>query len=816
MVSVSEIARQIVEELEDKFERHPVWVWYDSAEQYAGVLNEVESALDEHEVSVGRYDGSYFELKRRLWEEDPDIDGRWLFYIPESRNDAEWFRDIHRLGKQYRPQLDIRNEPAARYLIEHSEDIPDEFGEWGTDPEHLTKAFLCVLFDERYYSPPVFVVEYLNQKSRKKYGELIERYEQDGAWTDLLETEYGIDAGLDREEIATQILFGEVEHTSPTEGRYTQLAADDTSAAAELCEYWRRHDTRSYVQRSKVIANQHDLQRAVVDSESPEWDSQAFEEIDHGLLQRCLNRMRELTVTDLPEECPTLLEVVERRMDGFWFTDGRTGYWRVLDHGLTAVESSATVCEELNGEQFTSSTLTERYATDWWEIDAEYRRYVEAQSEYGHEIAGLTEIGELITHHYTEFLRTLNRTLADGIADAPQVANRQTDFWDEYVGATEGTAIIICDALRYELACELEATMEANADSSEVSAETEIVSAALPTVTKVGMAAHLPGALSLQLNNELDVLIDDTPVKSKADRVDRLKDEGFTISDLTDVRSTSITELESVGIPPRIVYSEKLDTLGENFDDDDALSEAASHVEEVETIIQRLRSVGYTEFVVTSDHGFLYTERLSDDLKIDAPTNASVVKRRFAATTDPNPDEEGLISIDSSGLAELGIEAENVSLLFPRSVACFKSRGGNMRYFHGGISMQELAVPCLSVRVAPPEGGDTHVELDIDFPKRITNNIVTVEISPIGGQLSLASQPSVILRATVDDREVCEPMNVTVQHGNVEKNMRLRTGELSDASSVVFEAIDAETRETIQTQRASVDMLISDDMGFDV
>jgi hypothetical protein len=65
------------------------------------------------------------------------------------------------------------------------------------------------------------------------------------------------------------------------------------------------------------------------------------------------------------------------------------------------------------------------------------------------------------------------------------------------------------------------------------------------------------------------------------------------------------------------------------------------------------------------------------------------------------------------------------------------------------------------------------------------------------------------------DREVCEPKEVTVQHGATTERLRLKTGQLDDASSVVFEAIDGETRELLERQRAKLDMLIRDD-GFDI
>jgi len=62
---MGDLADSIITELRQKFDRHPVWVWYDAQEKYKGVLDEVEAALDN--VTLARYDGSYFELKRRLY-----------------------------------------------------------------------------------------------------------------------------------------------------------------------------------------------------------------------------------------------------------------------------------------------------------------------------------------------------------------------------------------------------------------------------------------------------------------------------------------------------------------------------------------------------------------------------------------------------------------------------------------------------------------------------------------------------------------------------------------------------------------------------
>jgi hypothetical protein len=117
--------------------------------------------------------------------------------------------------------------------------------------------------------------------------------------------------------------------------------------------------------------------------------------------------------------------------------------------------------------------------------------------------------------------------------------------------------------------------------------------------------------------------------------------------------------------------------------------------------------------------------------------------------------------------------------------------------------------------VSEAEGAaEQQFEVDVSFPTAVTNNIVTIEIEP-EGQMGIAADRTIILKATADDREVCEPKEVTVQHGSTSEQLRLKTGQLDDASSVVFEALDGETREVLNRQRAKLDMVIRDD-GFDI
>ena len=807
---MSDIADQIIDELlGDKLQRHPVWVWYDPREKYRGIIDQVAEQLRADGVNVACYDGSYLELKAELWEQDPDIDEHWVFYIPESRSDAEWFTDIHKLGKMYRPTVDVSDDPAATYLVERTDKIPDDFSEWGTDPEQLEKAFFTVLFRQNHYSPRDFLLEFFERPGH--YIELIKRYEQEDNWHTILYKEYGVEAALNPMEAAKAILFAEVEAGSSTE-RYSELAASKTSRAADFCDYWQRNSTKTYLKYVEDIEGDYNLEGDVIDSDSLDWHADAFAGIDRGLLQLCLKRFQSVPELDLPNEVPALRRVVERRMDCFWYNDGRADYWDVLDTGLRVIETAHEAKSTIDAGTHTTEELTELYTDQWWEIDAAYRNYVQSVRALVQHIDELEGAREAVTGFYMRFLKALNRDLAESIQTDPTLGSPQTSFWDQYVDAESGTALIVCDALRYELACELEERLD------ELDAEVNLdhFSATFPSITEVGMAAHLPGQLGLDVSgNDLEVTVDEEPMNGKDDRVAVLESEGFDVENLSDVAKKSTGELQESGLPPLVVYSGFIDKLGENLDNDDqALAKTTDHIQDVERVVRKLQTAGYTQFVITADHGFLYTERLPEELKIRLSADPEVLKRRFTATKGLPVDDQSVITFEPDDLRSVGIDSNGVSLSFPRSVACFTAPGGNMRYFHGGISVQELVVPCVTVTSEADEQAEQQFDVLVSFPTAVTNNIVSVDIEP-EGQMSLGSERTVILRATADDREVFDPREVTVGHGPTTEQVRLKTGQLDEASSVLFEAIDGETREIIAAQRAKLDMVMRDE-GFDI
>jgi hypothetical protein len=808
---MGDLADSIITELRQKFDRHPVWVWYDAQEKYKGVLDEVEAALDD--VTLARYDGSYFELKRRLYEEDPNYEKNWLFYIPESRNEAEWFRDIHALGRQYRVGQDIDDTPVTQFLVEHDEEIPDAYEDWGQNREVQRLAFFCVLFDTAGPETDDWVRAYLSNP--EEYRETIEDNAMADAWDAQLREEYGVTAGLDPKELATQLLFGEVASRART-SRYDELAADDTRAAASFCDEWQQYAPAEFRRYAERIAEDHDLAEAVVESDSPHWDATAFKGIDMGLIRLVMERLAEETYADLPDIAADLEQTVKSRQNSFWSNEDLVD-WSVPARAIETLQQIGTVDAD-EAKTRTSEELAQAYTGDdgWWQIDASYRRYIDATRKTTFVYPKEPVVKRRVTRHYMSFLQDVNRPLADILSDDPTLGTPQTSFYEEFADLDNGTAIIICDGLRYELA---EAIKENLGRQTDFEQNLSAVSAALPSITEVGMAAHLPGELGLSLNDDdLVVTSGGEAMNGKSDRVERLSNAGFEVVDMDEVSDISLEQLTESEPVPRVVYSGTIDKLGENLDDDEAFSQVASHVDDVERTVQRLKQAGYTRFVITSDHGFLYTDRLSDDLKVESPDLAPIVKRRFAAADSDTPlvDTDEFIEIDPDALSDLGIDAPDLKLLFPRSVACFKAQGGNMRYFHGGISLQELLVPCLTVTTEGIEESAS-ITYDVSIPDPITNSIVPVEIEAKSGQVAFDPAPTLEVRANIDGEPVADPASMEISPGTNTTRVRLKQGAISGEDTVQFEVIDTDTRETISKQTVKLDLLFGDDdMGFDV
>ena len=261
-------------------------------------------------------------------------------------------------------------------------------------------------------------------------------------------------------------------------------------------------------------------------------------------------------------------------------------------------------------------------------------------------------------------------------------------------------AVLLVDALRYEMAAELGERL----DTPDTSVHLTARLAELPTITNVGMNALAPvereGHLTLvpapgktvfggMRCGEFTVRNPATRVRAMAERSVNRKHKPVEIDlgELVDLDGPALKK-RIAHVPLVVVHSREIDEAGEaNL----GLFTFDTWLGQLEAAVGKLRAAGVTEFVLTSDHGFL----LQDETTVSCNYNAGRERNRRYALLDAFVDEPDLTGVP---LAALGYEGASGYLRLPRDTRVFNASERSAQTFvHGGNSLQERAIPVLTI-----------------------------------------------------------------------------------------------------------------------
>ena len=285
---------------------------------------------------------------------------------------------------------------------------------------------------------------------------------------------------------------------------------------------------------------------------------------------------------------------------------------------------------------------------------------------------------------------------------------RQREVFEKHVKPTLGkekVAYVWVDALRFEMARELARLLK---EDFEVDLQPAL--AAVPTVTEIGMAALLPGAqgdakVVTAGAGKLALEISGMVIKDRKDRVAFLKEHAGV--EVFDTKLDNLLPKPSKKVREGIadaqlvlVTSQEIDELCEQDNITQARRQMDGVLNDLRRGIRVLVDLGVDRIVLASDHGHLFADELSEDMKIESPGGETVdLHRRVWVGHGGKADEAFL----RAPLSALDMQGE-FDLATPWTFACFKCKGGARAYFHGGLSPQELLVPVmiLSPSANPP------------------------------------------------------------------------------------------------------------------
>ncbi len=764
-------------------------VWFDPE----GAYREFVAGLTIPDTAIEVCGESFFELRRRIEPylgENDDAPPRLVVYVPRSQEETrDALAELTAPGVVMKPglsqTLNTRLRVVAKQALKPSLD-----GQQAEEAAKRAESGRLSLADlDRMYGRKAEVVSLVfgsvhpQDVALKLLGG--DRYDGEaaskGAIPDLaalLGEEFGVSlpedsceglrSTLARHVLATELVGG-IPAPLPQQLSSLKVAeGEPAGACASLAHQWRnRQDLRdSYADHADRIERELGLGGLRLPFDQLR-DCETFAAVELAL--QAATERRALEGELEPGERREILETVQGRLDSFWakwperYGDIRPR-WRLLESGLRLLGAAEGIENGLKSLPRDPEEALRRYVDGdepWHELDTQHRGLERRDLEFARGVeADYPELDRLVSRarqRYTQAAEALSEHYlgsleASGFETLGLPPQREV-FSRHVAPALERgkAAYLLVDALRYEMARETVRTLE-NEHETELSA----AAATVPTITRIGMAALMPGAESgvevmpapggrLGLEVEGEVLV------SREDRVRHLK--GWAEKRSKKVYETRLEELYSPGKKLRsevddadlvFVSSQELDQQGEL-----GTFTARAFMDEALKLLPRaigtLASLGCETIVVASDHGFLFAEELDEGMKITPPGGQTKELHRRAWVGAGGSDEDSFLRVplEKLGLGEL-------EMAVPRGLGGFKVAGGSGTYFHGGMSPQEVVVPVLTLvprRKEPRSAPDVEWRLTLGS-RKITTRAMMVRI---GGHMQSLFEEA-LPRVTVEVR----------------------------------------------------------------
>jgi len=331
------------------------------------------------------------------------------------------------------------------------------------------------------------------------------------------------------------------------------------------------------------------------------------------------------------------------------------------------------------------------YVANGWRIDAAGESLFEDRDELPKELDVVrVALGRLYHHLLSHIGIRFSELLAsdkiglDGLPTAGERAETLLKSGDSPV------VFLFLDALRYDLGMRLAELL--NEGETSPRATVHAARAPLPSITPIGKPHTLPvpsssihvhyaenGAIRVHVDNyDLDISI--------AENWRGWFGKALEVKNFCTIDTVLSEEVKrpSKSNPMMVVEGGELDktgTIGEL-----QMTGADHLLRRYAKAIRRLRDRGWNRFVITTDHGFFHWQPEKNEIIDPQVSDALLASRRaFVGHSLASPNA---ISLPASGC--------DLTVLVPYSTNAFRTYGG-LGFFHGGATLQELAIPILSV-----------------------------------------------------------------------------------------------------------------------
>jgi PglZ domain len=756
----------LCKQLGDRLRKRRVVLFYDLRQEFEQLIDELAPGagpsagiervrIDGLEVHLARFKGSYFAV--RFDVEDlvaVDTPDPLLIYLPGAERDpkSSVLMELEKAGTTYEPQLKrlARNVLRQVYTDGDIDEMlkPEALG-YQDVVTYLRQAesggqasILKTIFGEA--GSEAILVQWLADAD---HDTAIGDKEATGELYRLVEARLGLTLASPtrlaeaRAKVLRYVLVNEFRSDLACEPPAsigmlpTPPLKDHLDRAREVAQRLRKEFPERYVAIADQIEGELALGHAAIDPAClGSIDTFRFEE------KALLHHAGELAAAKRFDES---IAIVTARARSFWADRdvARQAQWgacRVMaELGLAIERVSASVGRI--GKDPAKWVAAYTAEQGWHQVDRLHRQLESWIAQMDEEPEAETALG-MLRRDYDELLKGMTSGFVEALRGGAWTVSgvlHQTRVYRECVEPMPGrVAYFLVDALRFEMGREL-------ADQLQGALELSIrpAVAALPTITPVGMAALLPGASSsfavVAGKSSAAAQIEGNILTGLVDRQKLFKAKHPDAADMAlgELLKDSAKRLASKLLDARflIVRSTEIDLLGEADGGAIARHVMDTAIGNIARAVRKLAGLGFGSFVITADHGHLFSLRREDDMKIDPPGGRPLEEHRRCWIGYGGATPSAAVRVPA---AEFGY-ASDLEFVFPTTTGVFKA-GGGLAYHHGGLSLQEVVVPVITFRMRTQEqkapAGAT-VRL-VELPAAITNRTFVVRLQIEGDLLT--------------------------------------------------------------------------------
>jgi hypothetical protein len=784
---------------------HGVIVWFDADRHYAQFVE----SLSLPNADVVRFTNSFFQLRREIERFlEGEVASRVLVYVPLAQEqtqdalvEAATFGGALKLplsklaSDALRPYVGAKTAESLEKEIEAGKLTLEELDAHEFS-EGITKGVVAVILGSgnvqdialRFVAGERYDAEIVKKNATAELGLLLNS--SFGSRVSAADPPSEIRFAFARHVLATEFissLSGVIPET------FIRVAIAENPAARKSCvalaiEWRNRQDLReSYANLADRVGDE--LRVASIDlALEVLGNTQTFRSGDRLVCQK-------VTAALLNQATENLVEIAQNRQSSFWseYSPDAQARWALIGNAGRLLVEANRLEAELKGSDGSASTWIAAYSQGprpWCLLDT-YHRHLE-RHYHNFDFRSAEEDDELLRlvskarHRYMEVGGHLSDKFLSHLRDEQFkiTALPQRSIYERKVrpGLEKlKTAYVWVDALRFEMGRELAESLDEN---FEVSYEPAV--ATVPTITEIGMAALLPGnekeiTSSTAREGKVALSLDGTVVKDRKDRVGFLRSSAdVEVLDikLEDLLPKPKRKLEEAIRKAQLVLmtSQEIDSLCEGDNVPFARTRMDSILHDLNRAFRILASLGIQRFIVTADHGYIFGDELDESMKVDPPRGETIDLHRRVWVGRGGESADSFLRVR---LADFNLGSD-LELATPWGFGGFKVSGGAKAFFHGGLSLQELIIPVLTLspRAGLAAGKGTRFSFElIPGSKKISTRFFSVQIKGAATDFFESTPPKVRIEIRSEGQTVSTPVSASYGYEESTADVQLRLVE---------------------------------------